>query len=105
MSNSRRIFCRIPESLLIEYRQSKRISGKDHDHFLIHLTKIERPKNYQDEYKPFYNGDSMRSLSLFVSNDAFIDFMTFSAVFKNYYHAFDYLIFTEKSTRIGRVIN
>ena len=67
--------------------------------------KAKRPKNYQDEYKPFYNGTTLRSLSLFVSNDAFIDFMTFSAVFKNYYHAFDYLIFTEKSCRIGTNVN
>lgn len=102
MANNNRLSSEIPESLFIELKQTRRILQKNYSDLLIELTKISRPKNFQANYKPFYNGKIMKKLDLRVSNEARVAFCTFAAVFKNYYHTLDYLIFTEKSRNIGR---
>jgi len=63
--------------------------------------KVERPKNYQNNYKPTHTGNKFERIDYRVREDARIKFYTFSAVFKNTFHVLDYLINAEKNSRLG----
>lgn len=105
MANNNRLSTEIPETLFIEFNESRRLSQKNYSNLLLELTKTPRPKNFQASYKPFYDGEITKKLDLRVSDEARVAFCTFAAVFRNYHHTLDYLIFTEKSRKIGRASN
>lgn len=101
-----RIKILVPESLKIGVRESTKINCKSFDELIIDLcNRISRPKNFQDNYQPNYNGEYDRIIDYRVSEDARIKFFTFAAVFKNSYHTLDYLINAEKNSRIGRIVS
>ena len=102
MAKNFRIKLIVPESLRMAIKESTKINCKSFDVLVIDLcNKIPRPINFQREYKPFFNGVSTDKIDYRVSEDARIKFYTFAAVFKNAYHALDYLINAEKNMRIS----
>ncbi len=106
MAKNFRIKLLVPESLKIAVRESTKINCKSFDELVVDLcNKIPRPQNFQDEYKPIFNGEYDKIIDYRLSEDGRIKFFTFAAVFKNSYHTLDYLINAEKNSRIGRVIS
>lgn len=102
MAKNFRIFITIPESLKIALKESLKVNCKSFDELIIDLCKkIERPQNFQTNYKPIHTGNKFERLDFRVSEEARIRFYTFCAVFKNTFHVLDYLIYAEKNSRLG----
>ena len=102
MAKNFRIQGKIPEELKIQLKESLKVNCKSFDKLIVDLcNKIERPKNFQRDYSPVYTGDEFERFEYRVTEDARVGFYTFSAVFKNSYHALDYLINAEKNSRLS----
>ena len=101
MAKNFRIKLIVPECLKIAIKESRKVNCMSFDKLIIDLcNKIQRPQNFQRDYIPFFSGDSTQAIDFRVSEDGRIKFYTFTAVFKNSYHALDFLINAEKNSRM-----
>ena len=105
MSKIYRLEVRITKKLNIAIKEVKASYNIETYDDLIQLLcqKIPRPKIYNNNYKPVYDGKFFRTLDMRISQDTLINFNTFTAVFTKQVHALDYLIDQEKTGRYNVV--
>lgn len=94
----------IPGKLFIKLKELKaQYKINFADIFVLLISQIPRPEEYQSNYKIFEKGELLKHLDIRMNDDQKMKIVTFAAAFENLHHAIDYLLVEEKKIRMNRV--
>lgn len=105
MSKIYRLEIRLSKALLILVKEIKSFYNFDSYEQLLDylLSKIARPENLQENYKPVYGKSLKKKIDSRISEELIIKFNTFCAVFETKTQALDFLVDKEKMSRYNVV--
>ena len=104
MANNFRMNLDIPSNLSIRLKEIK-IEYKINyaEIFVLLISQIPRPKEFQSNYKVVKNGKTTRHFDIRMDGDQKIKINTFAAAFKNLHHSIDYLLDQEEKIKMNRI--
>lgn len=104
MANNTRIKMYITSKLKIKLKElRKQYQINYSDIFLLLISQIPRPLEYQLDYRPAFPGKIIAEVDVRMDFETKMKIDTFAAAFRSINHAIDYLVDQEEKIKMNRV--